>query len=48
MIGREERVIEMKKEVNALLAELGREPQYTSVLENAEAMLTTDNSAKGS
>ena len=33
MTGREERVIEMKKEVNALLAELGRKPRYASVLE---------------
>jgi len=32
MVGREERVIEMKKDVNSLLAELGREPQYESVL----------------
>lgn len=38
MIGREGRVIEMKKEVNALLAELGREPQYQSVLENTETI----------
>ena len=38
MIGREGRVIEIKKEVNALLAELDREPQYQSVLENAEAI----------
>jgi len=34
MIGREGRVIEMKKEVNALLAELGRNPEYQSVLED--------------
>lgn len=33
MITREGRVIEMKKEVNALLAELGKEPEYESVLE---------------
>ena len=32
MAGREMRVIEMKKEVNVLLAELDREPQYKSVL----------------
>jgi PAS domain S-box-containing protein len=32
MVGREMRVIEMKKEVNALLAELGREPRYQSVI----------------
>ncbi len=31
MNGREQRVIEMKKEVNALMAELGRESKYRSV-----------------
>jgi PAS domain S-box-containing protein len=31
MFAREERVMEMKKEVNALLVELGRQPQYKSV-----------------
>ncbi|MBW7988755.1 MAG: PAS domain-containing protein [Planctomycetes bacterium] len=34
MTGREKRVIEMKKEVNDLLAELSRPPQYSSVLES--------------
>ncbi len=33
MLGREGRVLEVKKEVNALLAELGREPAYLSVME---------------
>jgi len=42
MTGREMRVIEMKKEVNALLAELGKEPEYKSVLEE------TDNKATSS
>jgi hypothetical protein len=36
----------MKKEVNALLAELGREPQYQSVLEGAKAGLSSDISEK--
>ena len=40
MLGREMRVIEMKREVNALLAELGREPQYQSVLENETVVLS--------
>lgn len=31
MIGREGRIIEMKQEVNALLVELGREPEYIKV-----------------
>ena len=31
MVGREIRVMEMKKEVNTLLSELGREPRYLSV-----------------
>ena len=34
MMGREKRVIEIKKEVNVLLGELGRQPQYKSVLED--------------
>lgn len=34
MIGRETRIIEMKKEVNALLIELGKEPYYQSVLKD--------------
>lgn len=42
MTGREGRVIEMKKEVNALLAELGREPQYKSVLDDAETVISSD------
>ena len=41
MIGREGRVIEMKKEVNALLAELGRQPQYKSALED-ETVVSSD------
>lgn len=36
MTGRESRVVEMKKEVNALLAELGRDSQYESVLNSPE------------
>ena len=31
MIGREQRVIEMKKEINSLLKEMGREARYGSV-----------------
>ena len=46
MIGREGRVIEMKKEVNVLLAELDREPQYKSVLEDAKAVISSDISEK--
>jgi len=42
MGGREERVIEMKKEVNALLAELGKEPQYKSVLEDEEVAISSE------
>jgi len=42
MIVREERVIEMKKEVNSLLAELGREPQYKSVLKGEEVGISSD------
>ena len=42
MTGREGRVIEMKKEVNALLAELGRQPEYKSVLEGTEAVASSD------
>jgi len=45
MIGREGRVIEIKKEVNALLAELGREPQYKSGLEDEDnEIISTGNS----
>ena len=40
MTGREMRVIEMKREVNALLGELGREPQYKSVLEEETVVLS--------
>jgi len=40
MSGREKRVIEMKREVNALLAELGREPQYKSVLKDETVVLS--------
>jgi len=42
MTGREMRVIEMKKEVNALLKELGKEPEYKSVLEETEAVVSSD------
>ena len=42
MMRREERVIEMKRQVNALLAELGKEPQYQSVLEDEEAVISSD------
>lgn len=42
MTGREVRIIEMKKEVNSLLAELGREPEYKSVLEETEAVVSSD------
>ena len=41
MTGREMRVIEMKKEVNALLAELGKEPEYKSVLEETDNKVTS-------
>ena len=41
MGGREKRVIEMKREVNALLAELGRQPQYKSVLKD-ENVVSSD------
>lgn len=34
-IGRESRVLELKREVNALLAELGRPPRYASVADEA-------------
>ena len=45
MIGREGRVIEIKKEINALLAELGREPQYKSGLEDEDnEIISTGNS----
>lgn len=37
MTGREQRIIEMKQEVNALLGELGRPAQYESVLEDDES-----------
>jgi len=40
MSGREKRVIEMKREVNALLAELGRQPQYQSVLKDETVVLS--------
>lgn len=40
MTGREERVIEMKKEVNALLAELAREAKYQSVVSDDEIAAT--------
>ena len=36
MMGREKRVIEMKKNVNALLVELGRDPEYQSVLKDGD------------
>ncbi len=42
MTGREEWVIEMKKEVNALLAELDREPEYKSVLKGEEVGISSD------
>jgi len=42
MVGREKRVIEMKREVNSLLDELGRDPQYQSVLEEAETVISSD------
>jgi PAS domain S-box-containing protein len=42
MMGREDRVIEMKRQVNALLAELGKEPQYPSVLEDEEAVISSE------
>ena len=41
MTGREMRVIEMKKEVNSLLAELGRQPEYKSVLEETDNKVTS-------
>lgn len=45
MIGREGRIIEIKKEVNALLAKSGKEPQYKSVLEGEDSeTISTGNS----
>ena len=46
MVGREGRMIELKKEVNALTAELGREAPYPPVWEDAVAAdgKTTDSS----
>jgi len=41
MTGREMRVIEMKKEINSLLAELGKEPEYQSVLEDEDNKVTS-------
>ena len=32
----------MKKEVNSLLAELGKEPEYKSVLEESKAVVSSD------
>ena len=46
MTGREMRVIGMKKEVNSLLGQLGRELKYTSVLENTEVELAADSGVK--
>ena len=40
MTGREVRIIEMKKKVNSLLAELGREREYKSVLEDRDNKVT--------
>jgi hypothetical protein len=42
MYDREERVVEMKEQVNALLAELDRQPHYQSVLEDDELISTGD------
>jgi hypothetical protein len=47
MIGRESRVIEMKKEVNTLLAELGREPQYADIPGSEKLGLLSDKGKEG-
>ena len=45
MMGREKRVIEMKKKVNALLVELGRDPEYQSVLKNGDNEVVSTESS---
>jgi len=47
MTGREQRVIEMKREVNALLGELGREPQYQSVLDSEKTNRALERAGEG-
>ena len=46
MTGREDRVVAMKKEINALLVEFGREPQYQSVLKGKRIDLWSGISEK--